>query len=186
MADERDQDAHPTTSEGTGHTLADTVADARRERKVLSDLVNYLERNKEEIDRRASLFKDIGERIESLDTVSGALKGRLDETRAAEQEITETSRKAAELAEEVDRRKKDLDAVNRLVEHINSKIKGLSLQRVIVERANEEAGKLNVLFWDMESRIKRLTEENKLVRKAEKNLVRLESMLERIADRMGA
>ena len=61
--------------------------------------------------------------------------------------------------------KQKVENLNSMAEYVKSKIQSLSQQRIIVEKANEEAGKLNVLFWDMEAKINKLTEENKLIKK---------------------
>ena len=160
------------------------LAEAAKERNSMRLLVEYLTKNQESLDNKVTLFKRMEERLAGLELAGSELDKRLSEIKTASQTIAEVNDRAGETLEILSRDKKETESVNRLVEHINSKIKALSLQRVIVERANEEAGKLNVLFWDMESRIKRLQEENKFVRKSEKNIVRLENMLETVAGRM--
>lgn len=160
------------------------LAEAAKERNSMRLLVEYLTKNQESLDNKVTLFKRMEERLAGLELAGSELDKRLSEIKTASQTIAEVNERAGETLEILGRNKKETESVNRLVEHINSKIKALSLQRVIVERANEEAGKLNVLFWDMESRIKRLQEENKFVRKSEKNIVRLENMLETVAGRM--
>ena len=160
------------------------LAEASKERNSMRLLVEYLTKNQESLDNKVTLFKRIEDRFAGLEAIASDLDKRLGEVKTSSQTIAEVNERIGGTLELLNRNKKETESVNRLVEHINSKIKALSLQRVIVERANEEAGKLNVLFWDMESRIKRLQEENKLVRKSEKNLVRLESMLETVSGRM--
>jgi DNA repair exonuclease SbcCD ATPase subunit len=165
-------------------SFGEMLSEAAKERTNIRMLVEYLTKNQESLDNKVTLFKRIEEKFAGLEVLGADLDKRLNEVKASSQTITEVNETIGGTLELLNRNKKETESVNRLVEHINSKIKALSLQRVIVERANEEAGKLNVLFWDMESRIKRLQEENKLVRKSEKNLVRLESMLETVSGRM--
>jgi DNA repair exonuclease SbcCD ATPase subunit len=172
------------TSQSDIDALREMLDEAAKERNSMRLLVEYLTKNHESIDNKVALFKRVEERFAGLEALGADLDKRLGEISAANQAIAGVNERAGETLELLNRNKKETEAVNRLVEHINSKIKALSLQRVIVERANEEAGKLNVLFWDMESRVKRLQEENKLVRKSEKSIVRLESMLETVAGRV--
>lgn len=160
------------------------LKEAQKERKSLSLLVEYLTKNEEKISTDLKLLEGAGPKIIEINEQITNLKDELRKSTLLKEEILKIASTTKEIQVELEQRKSDLDSVNRLVEHVNTKIKGLALQRVIVERANDEAGKLNVLFWDMESRVKRLSEENKVFRKADKNIVRLENMLDRIANRM--
>jgi methyl-accepting chemotaxis protein len=80
--------------------------------------------------------------------------------------------------------KRELDELHLLSEHIDHKIKSLHQQRGLVEKANDDAGRLNVLVWDMDSKIKKLKDESKLIKSADRGISRLEGMLDMVSDKV--
>ena len=73
--------------------------------------------------------------------------------------------------------KDKVEQLNSLVEHINNKINGLRRQEIIVEKATEEAGRLNTLTWKIDSDLKHLEQKYSDLNKIEKNISRIESLI---------
>ena len=62
-----------------------------------------------------------------------------------------------------------IDNLNSLSEYVKSKIKSLENQRVVVDKANEEAGRLNSLTWRIDADLKQLHSKLGSLEKTEKN-----------------
>ncbi len=60
---------------------------------------------------------------------------------------------------------------------IESKIQSLGKQRMVVERVNIENGRLTTLFWEMEEKIREMSQQNKLIGKTQGNIQLLEARL---------
>ncbi len=74
--------------------------------------------------------------------------------------------------------KEKIDGLNSLSEYVKSKIKSLENQKVVVERANEEAGKLNTLTWKINADLKQLQSKYSALEKIEKNISTVREMLD--------
>jgi chromosome segregation ATPase len=95
--------------------------------------------------------------------------------------LTETLTKQVE---EIAERQKDfgelkvrMDQINAQRTWVDSKLQSLSKQRVVVERANIEAGRLNSLFWEMEEKVREIGLQNKMIAKTTDHLEELENRL---------
>ena len=73
--------------------------------------------------------------------------------------------------------KDKLDQINAQRAWIDGKVQSLGKQRMVVERAHLEAGKLNKLFWEMEERIREMEQQAKVVARAQGNMEALEARL---------
>lgn len=72
-------------------------------------------------------------------------------------DLTKQMQGLAQEAESYHAIKEKVENLNGLAEYVRTKIKALQNQRVVVEKANEDAGKLNTLMWETDFRLKRIT-----------------------------
>ena len=88
-----------------------------------------------------------------------------------------------ELASTTEERLKSLNALG---EYVTVKMKALETQRVTIDHAASEAGRLNELVWAMEAQIGKLEEGNRQVARAEEVLRHTEELAEEVQDELDA
>ena len=150
---------------------------AALERKNLQMLVEYFEHKTVELEEKKHFFEKIEAQvpytIKKLDTFNESFQ----EIKTIDIRVRDFQRVSKELESNYNTLKRELDELHLLSEHIDHKIKSLHQQRGLVEKANEDAGRLNVLVWDMDSKVKKLKEESKLIKSADRSINRLEGTI---------
>ncbi|NIQ02296.1 MAG: hypothetical protein GWM98_19435, partial [Nitrospinaceae bacterium] len=154
---------------------------AGQERKNLQLLVEYFNKKSEELDDRKLFLEKISDQIPDTLNRLDNLNTRMDDIKALDARVRDFQRVAKEMDGRYKEIKKEIDSLHLLSEHVDHKIKGLNHQRGLVEKAHEDAGRLNSLVWDMDSKIKKIREETKLIKSTDKNVNRLEYMMESIS-----
>ena len=172
----------PEQSTGAGNSeskeMQEILSVATHERRNLQLLVEYFEKKIPELDERKQFFDRVSSQVpESLQRLD-SLNDRIEEIKTFDVRVRDFQRVAKDLESNHGNLKRELEELHLLSEHIDHKIKSLQQQRGLVEKANEDAGRLNVLVWDMDSKIKKLGEETKLIKSTDRNINRLEKMLE--------
>ena len=160
--------------------IKELLSVASHERKNLQLLVEYFENKIPELDERKQFFDRISlqvpDSLQKLDFVSQ----QIEEIKTFDVRVRDFQRVAKDIESNHSTLMRDLEELHLLSDHIDQKIRGLQQQRGLVEKANEDAGRLNILVWDMDSKIKKLGEETKLIKSTDRNINRLEHMLESI------
>ncbi|SVA67453.1 uncharacterized protein METZ01_LOCUS120307, partial [marine metagenome] len=160
--------------------IKELLSVAAHERKNLQLLVEYFEKKIPELDDRKQFFDRISSQLpsslEKLDLVSN----QIEEIKTFDVRVRDFQRVAKDIESNHSTLKRELEELHLLSDHIEQKIRNLQQQRGLVEKANEDAGRLNVLVWDMDSKIKKLGEETKLIKSTDRNINRLEHMLESV------
>ena len=186
MAEDLKPEKHPISSGKAGggfdpKEFKELVKLASHERKNLQLLVEYFERKSGELEEKKRVFDRIsGQAPDALKKLD-AMDVRFKEIKTFDVRIKDFQRISKELNSNYNTLKRDLDGLHLLNEHIDSKTKSLGQQKLVVEKANEDAGRLNVLVWDMDSKIKKLREESKLLKSADRNINRLENILDSVS-----
>ena len=172
------QDTEAESEDAKG--IKELLSVASHERKNLQLLVEYFEKKIPELDERKQFFDRVSlqvpDSLQKLDFVSG----QIEEIKTFDVRVRDFQRVAKDIESNHSTLKRELEDLHLLSDHIDQKIKGLQQQRGLVEKANEDAGRLNILVWDMDSKIKKLGEETKLIKSTDRNINRLEHMLESI------
>jgi len=157
---------------------------AAHERKNLQMLVEYFEHKTVELEEKKHFFEKIEAQVpytlNKLDTFNQSFQ----EIKTIDVRVRDFQRVSKELESNYNTLKRELDELHLLSEHIDHKIKSLHQQRGLVEKANDDAGRLNVLIWDMDSKVKKLKEENKLIKSADRSINRLEGMMDLVSDKV--
>ena len=158
--------------------IKELLSVASHERKNLQLLVEYFENKIPELDERKQFFDRISSQVpdslQKLDFVSQ----QIEEIKTFDVRVRDFQRVAKDIESNHSTLMRDLEELHLLSDHIDQKIRGLQQQRGLVEKANEDAGRLNILVWDMDSKIKKLGEETKLIKSTDRNINRLEHMLQ--------
>ncbi|SVE52946.1 uncharacterized protein METZ01_LOCUS505800, partial [marine metagenome] len=158
--------------------IKELLSVASHERRNLQLLVEYFEKKIPELDERKQFFDKVSmqvpDSLQRLDFVSS----QIDEIKTFDVRVRDFQQVAKDIESNHSNLKRDLEELHLLSDHIDQKIRSLQQQRGLVEKANEDAGRLNILVWDMDSKIKKLGEETKLIKSTDRNINRLENMLE--------
>ncbi len=157
------------------------IKHASHERKNLQLLVEYFEKKSEELEDKKNSFDKLSGQVPDALKKLDSLDVRFEEIKNFDVRVRDFQRVSKEVNSNYNTLKRDLDSLHLLNEHIDSKIKSLSQQKQVVEKANEDAGRLNVLVWDMDSKVKKIREESKLLKSANRNIERLEHMLDSVS-----
>ena len=132
---------------------------ASHERKNLQLLVEYFENKIPELDERKQFFDRVSlqvpESLQKLEFVSS----QIEEIKTFDVRVRDFQRVAKDIESNHSTLKRELEDLHLLSDHIDQKIKSLQQQRGLVEMAYEDAGRLNILVWDMDYKIKKLGEE---------------------------
>lgn len=88
-------------------------------------------------------------------------------------------RKVQEISGTLDR---DLRSLKVLSDQVLQKTRAVEQQHEIVERAERQAAKLDELVWELDKRIKHVSEENKRIKKTQERLTDLKAMNEAIRE----
>ena len=131
---------------------------ASHERKNLQLLVEYFEKKSDELEDKKRSFDRVSGQVPDALRKLDSLDVRFEEIKNFDVRVRDFQRVSKEVNSNYNTLKRDLDGLHLLNEHIDSKIKSLSQQKQVVEKANEDAGRLNVLVWDMDSKVKKLRE----------------------------
>ena len=177
---QRDQDISRPESFDRGE-FKKLLEVATHERRNLQLLAEYFEKKGPEFEQRKFFFEKINEQVPDTLGKLETLNRRIDEIKTFDVRIRDFQRLSKEMESNYSTLKRELDNLHLLSEHIDVKIKGLNQQRGLVEKANEDAGRLNVLVWDMDSKIKKLKDETKLIKNADRNINRLEYIMSTIS-----
>jgi hypothetical protein len=141
---------------------------AAHERKNLQLLVEYFERKSEELEDKKHFFEKIESQVPDTLNKLSMFNDRFQEVKTIDVRVRDFQKVSKELESNYNVLKRELDELHLLSEHVDHKIKSLHQQRGLVEKANDDAGRLNVLIWDMDSKIKKLKDENKLIKGADR------------------
>ena len=79
-----------------------------------------------------------------------------------------------------------IKSLNALAEHVSVKTKALDTQRVTIDHATSEAGRLNEMVWAMEAQIAKLEEGNRQVTRAEDVLRQAEEFAAGVIEELAA
>jgi chromosome segregation ATPase len=90
----------------------------------------------------------------------------------------------AKLEQRTTRTEEQLQALSSLSDHVLHKTRTLEGQREVVDRAAAQAARLDDLVWDLDSRLKKLQEDSKLIKKTQDSLADLEQLVERSTRRI--
>ena len=140
---------------------------ATHERRNLQLLVEYFEKKTTELENQKSFFEKMSSQTPNTLKKLDSLNKRFEEVKTFDIRVRDFQQICKELESNYNGQKRGLEELHLLSEHIEQKIKSLQQQRGLVEKANEDAGRLNVLIWDMDSKINKLQEENKLIKNTE-------------------
>jgi uncharacterized protein (DUF3084 family) len=158
--------------------IKELLSVASHERKNLQLLVEYFEKKIPELDERKQFFDRVSTQVpDSLQKIE-FVSQQIEEIKIFDVRVRDFQRVAKDIESNHSTLKRDLEELHLLSDHIDQKIKNLQQQRGLVEKANEDAGRLNILVWDMDSKIKKLGEETKLIKSTDRSINRLEHMLE--------
>lgn len=105
------------------------------------------------------------------------LEGRFTQVSGLTQSLTKQVEEMAEKQKDFGELKVKMDQINAQRTWVDSKLQSLSKQRVVVERANIEAGRLTSLFWEMEEKVREIGLQNKMISKTTDHLEELETRL---------
>ncbi|MEE3347220.1 MAG: hypothetical protein VX186_03565, partial [Nitrospinota bacterium] len=170
---ENPQSSIPSGKAGEGFNpkeFKELVKLASHERKNLQLLVEYFEKKSGELEEKKRFFDRVSSQVPDAWQKLDSMDVRFEEIKTFDVRIRDFQRISKELNSNYNTLKRDLDGLHLLNEHIDSKTKSLGQQKLVVEKANEDAGRLNVLVWDMDSKIKKLREESKLLKSADRNI----------------
>ncbi|MBT4897612.1 MAG: hypothetical protein HON56_00950, partial [Nitrospina sp.] len=186
MAEDFKPENRPAASGKSGEGLnpkefKELVKLASHERKNLQLLVEYFEKKSGELDEKKRFFDRVSGQVPDALRKLDSMDVRFEEIKTFDVRIRDFQRISKEINSNYNTLKRELDGLHLLNEHIDSKTKSLDQQKLVVEKANEDAGRLNVLVWDMDSKIKKLREESKLLKSADRNIKRLEHMLDSVS-----
>ena len=157
---------------------------ASQERKNLQLLVEYFEKKSGEMDERKQIFERMSNQVPDSLIKLDSLNIKFEEIKTFDVRIRDFQLISKELTSNYKTLKRELDGLHLLNEHVDQKTKSLNQQRVIVEKANEDAGRLNILVWDMDSKVKKIRDEAKLLKSADHNVNRLEHMLDSVSSQV--
>ncbi|MBT5867634.1 MAG: hypothetical protein HOH38_02215, partial [Nitrospinaceae bacterium] len=157
---------------------------AAHERKNLQLLVEYFEKKSGELDDKKRFFDRVSNQVPDALRKLDTIEVRFEEIKTFDVRIRDFQRISKELNSNYNTLKRELDELHLLNEHIDSKTKSLGQQKMVVQKANEDAGRLNVLVWDMDSKIKKLREESKLLKSSDRNISRLEHILDSVSSQV--
>jgi predicted nucleic acid-binding Zn-ribbon protein len=119
---------------------------SEEERTRLEKMVELLSLKSEELSAKRSSFEEMESRLAGIESKLTKTEKRTESAEKIEAKITESERHFSQLDDFVRKTKIDIDGLNVLSEHVLAKTRSLNQQREIVEKSNEEAGKLNVLL----------------------------------------
>ncbi len=105
------------------------------------------------------------------------LEARLGEMSVLAHSLGKQMESMTERQHEVLELKGKMELVSSQKSWIESKLQSLGKQRMVVERVNVENGRLTTLFWEMEEKIREITQQNKIIGKTQVNIEALESRL---------
>ena len=159
---------------------------ANQERKNLQLLVEYMGKNSDQFEERKLFFEKLNIQIPDTLKKLDSLDRNREEIKNFDVRLRDFQRLSKEMESNYSNVKRQLDALHMLAEHVEVKTGSLDQQRTLVEKANEDAGRLNVLIWDMDSKIKKLQDENKYIKITDRNINRLETMLDKVSDQVDA
>ena len=125
------------------------------------------------LDEMRQMEKIFAESADGAKSLQAAISEITLQTRGLGKQVEEMSGKQKELID----LKGKMDQINAQRAWIDSKLQSLGKQKMVVERANVEAGRLNALFWEMEEKMREMAQQNKVISKTQVNIDALESRL---------
>ena len=78
-----------------------------------------------------------------------------------------------------------LQNLNALAEHVTRKTGSLEEQREVVDRAAAQAARLDDLVWDVDKKLKKVTEDSKVIQKTQKRILGVQELVQRVEEQLG-
>jgi chromosome segregation ATPase len=116
-------------------------------------------------DQYGKLMQSAEHLVADMTSVRGDLSSAKTETDALATRISDFQQEVSAVGV----LKSKIDNLNSLSELVNRKIKALENQRAVVEKANEDAARLNTLMWDADFRLNQLNGKFSHLQKTEKH-----------------
>jgi exonuclease SbcC len=172
-----DQEKYVEQLNGKVDTVVEKI-DRHSQNGLLQDgirLAGELETNYTKLtDQYGKLMQSAERIVADMTSIRGELSSTKTETDALATRISDFQQEV----NAVGVLKSKIDNLNSLSELVNRKIKALENQRAVVEKANEDAARLNTLMWDADFRLNQLNGKFSHLQKTEKNIERIRGMLE--------
>ncbi|MFW5960379.1 MAG: hypothetical protein ACOCSE_04600, partial [Chitinivibrionales bacterium] len=136
-------------------TMIDKLRNAADDSKVVEGAQAVIEVEKQaekvsgKLEDMNGTASGVDERIAEINKRLEGVSDRAEELDTKQEELQEVNKKNRIAKEK-------LDSLNSMVEYVKQKMKGLERQKSVVEKANEESGRLNALTWQIDSDIKAL------------------------------
>src|SRR3972149_1282577 len=150
---EQDQVARDSSGEGTVsgakqeiEALRELLQEVSQERRSLKTMLDYADMKTKELADKSGVFEAIEENITRLQGNAKKVEDRVSSIDQFQTRLDRGARGGHRPADRGARENGEGRSLNSLIERVMTRTKALAQQRRLVDKANEEAGRLNVLL----------------------------------------